>query len=142
MVRQKCLIVALTVTELIKNFLKTNNFLERGLQLQNEYAIQTFNLTKEFKTKIPSSSPFKRKTISVNAVNNLNLEIKKGELFGLLGPNGAGKTTLVKILCTLLPPDEGTATVNGFDVVKTANAELSSQSALFSALVNAASSGG
>ena len=59
-----------------------------------------------------------RKTFSVNAVDNLNLNIKKGELFGLLGPNGAGKTTLVKILCTLLPPDEGTAIVNGFDVVK------------------------
>jgi ABC-2 type transport system ATP-binding protein len=46
------------------------------------------------------------------------MEIRRGELFGLLGPNGAGKTTLVKILCTLLPPDEGTARVNGFDVVK------------------------
>ena len=44
------------------------------------------------------------------------MDIKSGELFGLLGPNGAGKTTLVKVLCTLLPPDKGTATVNGFDV--------------------------
>jgi len=39
-------------------------------------------------------------------------------LFGLLGRNGAGKTTLAKVLCTLLPPDEGAASVNGFDVVK------------------------
>jgi ABC-2 type transport system ATP-binding protein len=54
----------------------------------------------------------------VTAVDHLNLKIKKGELFGLLGPNGAGKTTLVKILCTLLPPDEGEAYVNGFDVVR------------------------
>ncbi len=54
----------------------------------------------------------------VTAVDHLNLQIRKGELFGLLGPNGAGKTTLVKILCTLLPPDEGTARVNGFDVEK------------------------
>ena len=56
--------------------------------------------------------------MSVNAVDNLNLTIKKGQLFGLLGPNGAGKTTLVKMLCTLLPPDGGTATVNGYDIVK------------------------
>jgi ABC-2 type transport system ATP-binding protein len=54
----------------------------------------------------------------VTAVDHLNLKIRKGELFGLLGRNGAGKTTLVKVLCTLLPPDEGTASVNGFDVVK------------------------
>ncbi len=86
--------------------------------MQDEYAIQTLNLTKIFKTKTPSSGLFKHQTRCVNAVDNLNLNIKKGELFGLLGPNGAGKTTLVKILCTLLPPDEGTATVNGFDVAK------------------------
>jgi len=46
------------------------------------------------------------------------MQIKRGELFGLLGPNGAGKTTLVKMLCTLLPPDSGTALVNGYDIVK------------------------
>jgi len=88
--------------------------------LQNENAIQTINLTKTFKSKIQSSEGgfFKRKTVIVNAVDNLNLEIKRGELFGLLGPNGAGKTTLVKMLCTLLPPDSGTALVNGYDVVK------------------------
>jgi ABC-2 type transport system ATP-binding protein len=76
------------------------------------------NLTKTFKTKIPNGGFFTRQTRCVNAVDNLNLNIKKGELFGLLGPNGAGKTTLVKILCTLLPPDDGTATVNGFNVAK------------------------
>jgi len=86
--------------------------------LQNEYAIQTMNLTKAYKTKPLNTSLLHHKTFSVNAVDNLNLNIKKGELFGLLGLNGAGKTTLVKILCTLLPPDDGTATVNGFDVVK------------------------
>jgi len=86
--------------------------------LQNEYAIQTINLTKTFKSKTPNTSLFHRKTFFVNALDNLNLNIKRGELFGLLGPNGAGKTTLVKILCTLLPPDDGTATVNGFDVAK------------------------
>ena len=88
--------------------------------MQNENAIQTINLTKTFKSKVPGSESmlFKRKPVSVNAVDNLNLEIKKGELFGLLGPNGAGKTTLVKMLCTLLPPDSGTALVNGYDIIK------------------------
>ena len=86
--------------------------------MQNEYAIQTINLTKTYKTKTPISNLFKRQTQSVNAIDNLNFSVKKGELFGLLGPNGAGKTTLVKILCTLLPPDKGTAIVNGFDVAK------------------------
>jgi ABC-2 type transport system ATP-binding protein len=86
--------------------------------LLNEYAIQTINLTKKYESKTPNSSLLNRQTFSMNAVDHLNLNIKKGELFGLLGPNGAGKTTLVKILCTLLPPDEGTATVNNFDVAK------------------------
>lgn len=86
--------------------------------MQNENAIQTINLTKTFKTKTPNSNPFRRQTQTFNAIDNLNLTIKKGELFGLLGPNGAGKTTLVKMLCTLLPPDQGTATINGYDVVK------------------------
>jgi ABC-2 type transport system ATP-binding protein len=87
----------------------------------SEIAIETRHLTKIFESKIrnPESknSIFSRKErLIVNAVDHLNLKIKKGELFGLLGPNGAGKTTLVKILCTLLPPDEGEAYVNGFDV--------------------------
>jgi len=52
------------------------------------------------------------------ALDHVNLGIRAGELFGLLGPNGAGKTTLVKCLATILIPDEGTAIVNGFDVLK------------------------
>ena len=89
----------------------------------NEYAIDTRNLTKTYtsKIRIPQNhtSIFSRgETRTVAAVDHLDLKIRKGELFGLLGPNGAGKTTVVKILCTLLPPDEGTAILNGFDVVK------------------------
>ena len=50
------------------------------------------------------------------AVDNLNLEIEKNEVFGLLGPNGAGKTTAIHMLATLLKPTSGTATINGFDI--------------------------
>lgn len=52
------------------------------------------------------------------AVNRVNLEIIKGEIFGLLGPNGAGKTTLIKMMCGLLEPTEGKILVNGLDVIR------------------------
>jgi ABC-2 type transport system ATP-binding protein len=52
------------------------------------------------------------------AVDNLNLDVEEGELFGLLGPNGAGKTTTVRMLCTLIEVTRGTATVAGYDLVK------------------------
>ncbi len=61
----------------------------------NEYAIQAINLTKTFKTKVQENQRgrlARKRTIAVNAVDNLNLIIEKGQLFGLLGPNGAGKT--------------------------------------------------
>ncbi len=54
------------------------------------------------------------------AVDNLNLDVTSGELFGLLGPNGAGKTTTVRMLCTLVEPTQGTATVAGYDIRKEA----------------------
>ena len=54
----------------------------------------------------------------VLAVDDLNLEIKRGELFGPLGPNGAGKTTTINILSGLLQPTSGTAYVGGYDVKK------------------------
>ena len=57
----------------------------------------------------------------VIAVNDLNLEIKEGELFSLLGVNGAGKTTLIKMLSTLLIPSSGDAYVNGFSIVDDPN---------------------
>lgn len=54
----------------------------------------------------------------VKAVQDISFDVNPGELFGLIGPDGAGKTTIFRILTTLLIPDEGTATVAGFDVVK------------------------
>jgi ABC-2 type transport system ATP-binding protein len=74
-------------------------------------AVETENLTKYFK------GDGKERIV---AVDRVNLSVKEGEFFGLLGPNGAGKTTLIKILCTLVIPDEGAARVAGFDVVKDA----------------------
>ncbi|HEY3915337.1 MAG TPA: ATP-binding cassette domain-containing protein [Verrucomicrobiae bacterium] len=55
------------------------------------------------------------------AVDHLSFNVARGEIFGLLGPNGAGKSTLIRMLTTLVPPTEGTARVNGFDVVTKAN---------------------
>ena len=98
-------------------------------------AIETQNLTKTFKSRdseVRNSLFSRNKREVVTAVDHLNLEIRRGELFGLLGPNGAGKTTLVKILCTLFPPDEGRAFVNGFDVARQQMDVRRSIGALFS----------
>ncbi|MGQ9788508.1 MAG: ATP-binding cassette domain-containing protein [Candidatus Hadarchaeaceae archaeon] len=66
--------------------------------------IRTEGITKRFKTIV--------------AVDHIELSIEEGEIFGLLGPNGAGKTTLLSMLATLIKPTEGTATVNGHDIIK------------------------
>ncbi len=58
----------------------------------------------------------------VVALEGVDLHVPPGSVFGLLGPNGAGKTTAVRILTTIIPPDEGTASVLGFDVVRQADA--------------------
>jgi drug efflux transport system ATP-binding protein len=55
---------------------------------------------------------------SIQAVDALDLTVSAGEIFGFLGPNGAGKTTVVRMLCGLLAPTSGRATVAGFDVVR------------------------
>jgi ABC-2 type transport system ATP-binding protein len=77
-------------------------FIKRGGEEMN--AVQTFKLTKEFDGLV--------------AVKGVDLEIKKGELFSLLGPNGAGKTTTIRMLCCLLKPTRGTASILGHDIVR------------------------
>ncbi|MCY4651624.1 MAG: ATP-binding cassette domain-containing protein [Dehalococcoidia bacterium] len=72
-----------------------------------EYAVQTRVIGRTFG--------------EVKAVDAIDLNISKGEIYGFLGPNGAGKTTLVRMLITLLMPTAGSATVAGRDVVSEAN---------------------
>src|SRR5580658_3155445 len=55
------------------------------------------------------------------AVDDVSFNVSVGEIFGLLGPNGAGKSTLIRMMTTLVPPSEGTARINGFDIVTQAN---------------------
>ena len=52
-----------------------------------------------------------------HALNNINLDIKKGEIFALLGPNGAGKSTLINVICGIVSPTSGKITVNNFDII-------------------------
>ena len=72
-----------------------------------EYAVQTRGIERTFG--------------EVKAVDAIDLNISRGEIYGFLGPNGAGKTTLVRMLITLLMPTAGSATVAGRDVVSEAN---------------------
>lgn len=55
---------------------------------------------------------------SIQAVKEVSFSVEKGELFGLIGPDGAGKTSIFRMLTTLLIPDSGTASVNGYDIIK------------------------
>ena len=55
----------------------------------------------------------------IKAVDAVNLEVKKGELFGLLGPNGSGKTTMIKMLTGQIKPTAGAVSVHGVDVLTT-----------------------
>jgi ABC-2 type transport system ATP-binding protein len=83
-----------------------------------EDMIKIENLTKIFKQKKEKKRGLLKRKTDVKAVDNVSFEIKAGTVFGLIGPNGAGKTTLVKILSTLIIPNQGKAWVNGFDILK------------------------
>jgi len=82
------------------------------------YIIETEDLVKRFDKREKRFGFIAKKGKIITAVDHVNLKVRKGEIFGILGPNEAGKTTLIKILSTLILPDEGKAFVNGYDVVK------------------------
>src|SRR5258706_5619347 len=71
-------------------------------------AIETHDLTRRFG--------------SFTAVDSLTFSVEKGTIFGFLGPNGSGKSTCIRMLCGLLEPTSGTATVNGHDIVRDSEA--------------------
>jgi ABC-2 type transport system ATP-binding protein len=75
-----------------------------SLGIGDEYAVVAEGLTKKFGKFI--------------AVDNVSFRVKRGEVFGFLGPNGAGKSTTIRMLCGLLSPTNGMATVGGFDIAK------------------------
>jgi ABC-2 type transport system ATP-binding protein len=68
----------------------------------DEFILETRSLTRDFG--------------QMRAVDNVNIQVKAGEVFGLLGPNGAGKSTTIKMLTTLLPPSSGSAAIAGLDL--------------------------
>ena len=80
--------------------------------------IEIKNLTKIFKLTKKMKKELKTKDSEKIAVNNINLNIKEGDIFGILGTNGAGKTTTLRIISPLLKPTSGTVEVNGLDTVK------------------------
>ena len=71
-----------------------------------EYDIETFALTKNFG--------------DIVAVDNLDVQVKTGTIFGLIGPDGAGKTTTMRMLTSLISPDSGTGKIGGNDIIEMA----------------------
>ena len=70
----------------------------------SESAVEVSNLAKHFGELV--------------AVDHISFKVKKGELFGFLGPNAAGKTTTIRMLTSVISPDEGTASISGYDILK------------------------
>lgn len=87
--------------------LTKENHIGMHIRSSNEGSIVVQNIVKTYGKKK-----------EVLALNDISFEVEQGELFGIIGPDGAGKTSLFRILTTLLLPDDGNASVDGFDVIK------------------------
>ncbi len=99
---------------------------QKLINLRMITAIETFALTKNFISTNGCVSFYGQGKNFNLAITNINLQIKRGELFCLLGPNGAGKSTLIKILACLILPTVGTAKICGHDILKEENKVKSS----------------
>jgi len=80
------------------------------IKIMTKKIIETFDLSKIYQLK--------GRKREIKALDNVNISINEGEIFGFLGPNGAGKTTIIQILTTLLQPTSGYALIDGYDIVK------------------------
>ena|SRR3989338_2133560 len=85
-------------------------------------AIVISHLKKQFSSTVPllsqKTSTFCGRKNFIIACDDISLTVKKGELLSIIGPNGSGKTTILKILSTIILPDEGSITVDGYDIRK------------------------
>lgn len=83
-----------------------------------ENALDINHVSKHFGGPSRVSLPGKKQGKRVSAVDDVSMQIKRGEIYGVLGANGSGKSTLIRLIATLLLPDEGNVTVFGHDVVR------------------------
>jgi ABC-2 type transport system ATP-binding protein len=75
-------------------------------------------LSEKFNMAIIKTNALTKSYGKIQAVRSIDLNIEKGEIFGLLGPNGAGKTTTIGMLCTIVRPSSGSASIAGYDIIK------------------------
>ena len=103
---------------MVKHFHEFHNMKAVSSNLNTYSSISTTKQHKQDGTAMIETNNLTRTFSNLTAVDNLTLNIEKGEVFGFLGPNGAGKTTTIRMLACLITPTKGTATVAGYDIHK------------------------
>jgi ABC-2 type transport system ATP-binding protein len=93
---------------------------DSSAETERPVAVSVKHLSKTYPIPLARLKNFFRRSMKppVEALRDVSLEVREGEIFGLIGPNGAGKTTLTKIIATLVQPTDGTVTVKGYDSVR------------------------